>query len=66
MQKIIVKSYCKKKIKEEEIMIMRLFKRADVRNFIGLPKKVAEKFGKEYYMEIYEDKIVLIPVKKGE
>lgn len=46
-------------------MIMRLFKRADVRNFIGIPKKVAEKFGKEYYMEIYEDKIILIPIKKG-
>lgn len=47
-------------------MIMRLFKKLDVRNFIGLPKKVAEKFGKEYYMEIYEDKIILIPVKNEE
>ena len=46
-------------------MIMRLIKKADVRNFIGIPKKVAEKFGKEYYMEIYEDKIILIPIKKG-
>lgn len=45
-------------------MIMRFFKRLDCRNFVGIPKKVAEKFGKEYYMEIYEDKIVLIPVKK--
>ena len=45
-------------------MIMRLFKRLDCRNFVGIPKKVAEKFGKEYFMEIYEDKIVLIPIKK--
>ena len=46
-------------------MIMRLFKKLDCRNFIGIPKKVAEKFGKQYFMEIYEDKIVLIPIKKG-
>lgn len=47
-------------------MIMRIFKKLDCRNFVGIPKKVAEKFGKEYYMEIYEDKIVLIPIKKGD
>jgi len=46
-------------------MIMRLFKKLDVRNFILIPKKVVEKFGKEYYMEIYDDKIILVPVKKG-
>ena len=46
-------------------MIMRLFKKLSVRNDILIPKKVVEKMGKEYYMEIYEDKIVLIPVKKG-
>lgn len=47
-------------------MIMRFFKKLDIRNGIHLPKKVAEKFGKEYYMEIYEDKIILVPAKKGE
>ena len=47
-------------------MIMRFFKKVDNRNTILLPKKIIEKFGKEYYMEIYEDKIVLIPVKKGD
>lgn len=46
-------------------MIMRFFKRLDTRNTILLPKKVIENFGREYYMEIYEDKIILIPVKKG-
>lgn len=45
-------------------MIIRLLKKLDVRNFVGIPKKVAEKLGKEYYMEIYDDKIVLIPTKK--
>lgn len=47
-------------------MIMRFFKKVDSRNTILLPKKIIEKFGKEYYMEIYEDKIILVPVKKGE
>lgn len=48
------------------MLLERIFKRLDCRNFVGIPKKVAEKFGKEYYMEIYEDKIVLIPIKKGD
>jgi len=47
-------------------MIMRFFKRSDNRNTILLPKKAVEKFGREYFMEIYEDKIILIPAKKGE
>lgn len=47
-------------------MIIRLLKRLDVRNFVGIPKKVAERMGKVYYMEIYDDKIVLIPAKKGD
>ena len=34
-------------------------------NRIMLPKKFIEKFGYQYYMEVYEDKIVLVPVKKG-
>lgn len=47
-------------------MIMRFFKKVDGRNTILLPKKIIEKMGKEYFMEIYDDKIILIPVKKGE
>lgn len=47
-------------------MLMKLIKKLDTRNTILLPKKVIEKFGREYSMEIYEDKIILIPVKKGE
>lgn len=33
-------------------------------NRIVLPKKFIEKFGYEYYMEVYEDKIILLPVRK--
>ena len=45
-------------------MIMRMFKKLDIANKILLPKKVVEQMGSEYYMEIYSDKIVLIPIKK--
>ena len=42
-------------------------KNADVKmNRIIIPKFFIDKFGRQFYMEIYEDKIVLIPVKKGE
>lgn len=33
-------------------------------NKIRIPNKVIEKFGREYYMEIYEDKIILVPMNK--
>lgn len=46
--------------------ILRFMKNAErTTNKITLPKVVVEKFGKQFYMEIYEDKIVLIPIKKG-
>lgn len=45
-------------------MIMKLFKKLDAYNKILLPKRVVEQMGREYYMEIYSDKIVLIPIKK--
>ena len=42
-------------------------KNADkVMNRILLPKFFIEKHGNQFYMEIYEDKIVLKPIKKGE
>ena len=31
-----------------------------------IPKFYVEKHGFDYYMEIYEDKIILKPIKKGE
>ena len=42
-----------------------LQKTADKRfNRIILPKKFIDENGREFYMEVYEDKIVLIPIKK--
>ena len=31
-----------------------------------IPKKVIEKWGLDYYMEVYEDKIILKPIKQKE
>ena len=33
---------------------------------IIIPQFFIEKHGYEYYMEIYEDKIILKPIKRGE
>jgi hypothetical protein len=31
-----------------------------------IPKFIIEKWGNQFYMEIYKDKLILKPVKKGE
>ena len=42
-------------------------KNADkVMNRVIIPKPFIEQYGREFYMEIYDDKIVLKPIKKGE
>ena len=42
-------------------------KHADKRwNKIIVPKFICEKWGYDFYMEIYDDKIILKPIKKGE
>jgi len=44
---------------------MKIQKTAEnVTNKIRIPQKVIERFGRYYYMEIYEDYIKLIPIKK--
>lgn len=49
--------------KEKPSLILK--KNADkVLNRIVLPKKFIEKFGYQYCMEVYEDKIILLPVGK--
>lgn len=35
-------------------------------NKIVVPKAFVEKYGYEFSMEVYKDKIILIPIKKGE
>lgn len=47
--------------------IIRYFKRVDKgANKILIPKEVVEKFGREFYLEVYVDKLVLVPVEKKE
>lgn len=42
-------------------------KKADkVLNRIIIPKFFIDKFGRDFYMEVYNDKIILTPIKKGE
>lgn len=46
-------------------MLMKLQKKADkVMNRIIIPKSFIDKHGKQFYMEVYEDKIILKPIKK--
>lgn len=45
--------------------ILRVQKNAEATtNKLRIPKKVIEAWGKEFYMEIYQNYIKLIPVKK--
>lgn len=47
-------------------MIAKYFKRADKLNKIYLPKFLILKYGRDWYMEVYEDgSIKLIPKKRG-
>lgn len=50
-----------------ESPIMRFQKNADkTTNKMIIPKAIIEQWGNQFYMEIYKDKIVLVPIKKGE
>ena len=41
-------------------------KNADkVLNRVMLPKKFIDKWGREFYMEVFDDKIILRPIRKG-
>jgi len=44
----------------------KLQKNADkIHNRIILPKKFVEQHGRQYYMEVYDDQIILKPIKRG-
>lgn len=48
--------------------ILKYLKHADKeKNRIIIPKRIIDKYGSDFYLEIYEDGTMkLIPVKKGE
>ena len=45
-------------------MLIRFFKKVDSNGKIFIPKVVTKNCGKEFYLEVHQDKIVLIPIKK--
>lgn len=46
--------------------ILRFYKKAESsQNKIVIPKIAVEKFGREFYLEVHEDKIILIPIKRN-
>ena len=49
-------------------MLVKYMKHADKdKNRIILPKFIIDKYGKDFYLEVYEDGTMkLIPIKKGE
>lgn len=51
-------------------MLIRLMKHADkIRNRIIIPKFIIDKFGRDFYLEVYEDgsmKLIPVKIKKGE
>ena len=47
--------------------IIRLQKNAETTtNKMRIPQQIIDKWGNQFYMEIYKDHIKLIPIKKGE
>ena len=51
----------------EDKPILIYQKNADIKmNRVIIPKFFIDKFGRNFYMKIYEDKIVLEPIKEGE
>lgn len=50
---------------EEPILVFQ--KNAEkTTNKMIIPKVCVDKFGRNFYMKVYEDKIVLVPIKKKE
>jgi hypothetical protein len=46
---------------------LRLQKNVDsAQNKMVIPRTFVKKWGKSFYMDVYDDKIVIIPIKKGE
>lgn len=48
--------------------LFRFMKRADkALNRIVIPKFIIDKYGRDFYLEIYDDETIkLVPIKKGE
>jgi hypothetical protein len=50
----------------KEQPILRFFKRImKSKSFLYIPKEIINKFGYDYYLEVYSDRIELRPYKKN-
>lgn len=48
-----------------EKLVMRFVKNAEkTKNKIVIPKACIERWGNQFYLEVYEDHIKLVPIKK--
>ena len=48
-----------------ERLIVKLIKRAEKsKNKIVIPKEVIDRLGRDYFLEVYEDYMKLVPIKK--
>ena len=52
-------------MKKDEL-IMKLLRRVDIQNRLQIPKNLILIYGRDYFVEVYKDKIVLIPKKDEE
>ena len=50
----------------EEKVILRYIKHLDSKNRFLIPEVVVKDMGRDYYLEYYKDKLILIPIKKEE
>ena len=50
---------------EEPILVLQK-KAEETTNKMRIPKLCIDRFGRSYYMKVYENKIVLIPIEKKE
>jgi hypothetical protein len=46
-------------------MLFRFFKKVDKAGKMFIPKVATNLFGREFYFEIHEDKIILVPIVKN-
>ena len=49
-------------MKKDEL-IMKLLRKEDMQNRLQIPKNLILTHGRDYFVEVYKDKIVLIPKK---
>ena len=42
--------------------ILRYMKRCDAYNRITIPKTLTDKFGRDFYLEVFDDCMIIVPI----